>query len=82
MKRFLNKQAWICILIASIAIVAVIFFEDKPMIEAENSPEISFIRLTLKEDGIIQTFEVSESELSDELADNFISLFSRCENKK
>ena len=74
-KRFLKKRVWIYIFIASIAIVAVIFFEDKPMIEAENSPEISFISLTLKEDGIIQTFEVSGSELSDELADNLISLF-------
>ena len=74
-KRFLKKRVWIYIFIASIAIVAVIFFEDKPMIEAENSPEISFISLTLKEDGMIQTFDVPGSELSDELADNLISLF-------
>ena len=54
MKRSLHKQ--VCILIASIVafIVIVIFFEGKPMIEAENSPEISFISLTLKENGRIR----------------------------
>ena len=75
MKRSLHKQ--VCILIASIVafIVIVIFFEGKPMIEAENSPEISFISLTLKENGRISIFDMPGSEVSDELADNLISLF-------
>lgn len=77
MKRSLHKPVciFIAFIVASIVIVAVIFFEDKPMIKAESSPDISFISLTLNEDGRISTFDVPGSEISDELADNLISLF-------
>lgn len=71
----IKKGIGICILVILIAVLVAIFFKSKPMIEPENSPGISFISVTLGEDGEVRTYDMSENEISDELADDLVSIF-------
>lgn len=58
-----------------ITVTVAMFFKHRPMIRSMNYPHIHFIEIMIKEDGEISRFYITKNEISDELADNLISVF-------
>lgn len=81
-RHFWHKRVAIYLGVIVIAItvtVAILFFKHRPMINPMNYPYISSLSITIKEDGEIRTLDIPGSEISDELADNLVSVFLNTE---
>lgn len=76
-RHFRWKRFGICfgIIVIAITVTVAIFFKHRPMIEPMNNPYISFINVTIKEDEEVRRLHIPGNEVSDELADNLISIF-------
>lgn len=72
----------IIIFIAVVTVAAVMFFQNKPIVERVSNPRIAFISATVGQDGAAYDCDIFESDISDELNGALISLFLKSEMKR
>ncbi len=70
------------ILAIAIVVAAVVFFRIKPMLESENNPRIISIVASVGENGAVLDYYILEEEISPQLNDSLLSLFSNAHIKR
>ena len=75
MKRKQKIRYWAILFLLVIVAAAAALFREKPMIEQENNPQITFISATFEKDGSTYDADIPREEIPQQLNDALTSLF-------
>ncbi len=71
----LKNRWWIAVSILVVILFCSVFFREQPVCRAEEHPDIITISLAFGKDGEAYNYDLSKSDIPDDLNDALISLF-------